>query len=63
MQIRLQGESAYTMTMKGFTWDLANGGSYPSAAAVATGSNWDIQVSNVKNGPGVMMQTGLDAPA
>ena len=63
LQVRLQGESAYTMTMKGFTWDLANGGSYPSAAAVATGTNWDLQVSSVKNGPGVMMQTGLAAPA
>ena len=60
--IRFQGEHAYNMTMKGFTWDYANGGAYPSAAAVATGTNWDFQMSSVKSGPGVMMQTGLTAP-
>ena len=54
--VRFQGEHAFNMTMKGFTWDQANGGNYPSDAAIKTGTNWDMQVADVKGAPGVMMR-------
>ena len=54
--IRFQGEHAFTLTIKGFTYDYASGGAYPSNATLFTGTNWDYQMSDVKAGPGVMMQ-------
>lgn len=39
--VRLQGEHAYTIGLKGYTWDTANGGANPANAAIATASNWD----------------------
>ena len=56
LQIRFQGEHAFSLSMRGTTWDQAAGGNYPSAAAIATGTNWDRVVSDAKGGPGVMMQ-------
>jgi hypothetical protein len=38
---RLQGEYAYTMGLKGFQWDIANGAANPDATALGTGTNWD----------------------
>ncbi len=38
---RMQGETAYNLGIKGFTWDTGNGGVNPVDAAVATAGNWD----------------------
>ena len=54
--IRFQGEHAFNLSIKGFTYDQASGGNYPSNATLFTGTNWDFQMSDVKAGPGVMMQ-------
>lgn len=55
--VRLQGEYAYNLGIKGTKWDVAAGGANPNAAAVATGSNWDKVVGDVKNMGGVVLKT------
>lgn len=55
--VRLQGEYAYNLHVKGFKWDVTNGGANPSSAAVATGSNWDLAVASYKDLGGVALNT------
>lgn len=55
--IRLQGEYAYNMGLKGFKWDTANGGANPQDAGLATGSNWDKAVTSDKSLAGVIIQS------
>lgn len=55
--VRLQGEFAYNLHVKGFKWDVTNGGANPSAGAVATGSNWDKVVASHKDLGGVALDT------
>lgn len=50
---RIQGEYAYNIGLKGYTWDTSSGGSNPTAAAVATGVNWDPVFTSHKDGVGV----------
>lgn len=54
--IRYQGEYAYSVGLKGYQWDTTNGGANPSAAAVATGSNWDKVASSNKDTAGVILK-------
>lgn len=54
---RVQGEYAFNMGMKGFSYDLTNGGVNPNAAALATSTNWDKVVTDLKDGPGVIVRT------
>jgi hypothetical protein len=39
---------------KGYQWDIANGGKSPTSAELATGSNWDQYVTDVKHTAGVI---------
>jgi hypothetical protein len=55
--VRFQGEYAYNMRMRGYTWDVTNGGENPSDSAIGTGSNWDKVALDHKNGPGVIIQS------
>lgn len=55
--VRMQGEFAYNMNVKGFAWDVANGGKNPADAAVGTGSNWDATYADVKSRAGVVIQS------
>jgi hypothetical protein len=55
--VRLQGEFAYNLGVKGFKWDTANGGANPLDAAIATGSNWDKAVTSYKDLAGVCICT------
>lgn len=55
--VRLQGEFAYNLHVKGFKWDTTNGGANPANAAVATGSNWDKVVASYKDLGGVALKT------
>ena len=52
---RFQGESAYNIQLKGFKWDTQYGGANPTAGAVATGTNWDKNVTSDKSLPGVRL--------
>ena len=42
------------MKMLGYSWDVANGGKSPTDAEIATGTNWDLYVTDVKNSAGVI---------
>lgn len=53
LRMNLQGEQAHNLEILGFKWDIQNGGMNPSDAALATGTNWDLAMSNVKNRAGV----------
>jgi hypothetical protein len=55
--VRYQGEYAYNLGLKGFKWDVTNGGSNPIAAALATGTNWDPAYTDVKDRAGVALMT------
>lgn len=55
--VRVQGEFAYTLGVKGFKWDVANGGANPASAAIGTGSNWDTTYASLKDWAGVIIQS------
>jgi len=52
--MRTQGEFNYNIGLKGFTWDVSNGGANPTDASVGTGTNWDQVMTSIKDLPGVM---------
>lgn len=52
---RLQGEFAYNTGIKGFKWDVANGGANPTDANLGTGSNWDKAATDNKSLAGVVL--------
>ena len=55
--VRLQGEFAYNLGVKGFKWDTQNGGANPTNAYVSTGSNWDKVATSYKDLAGVVIKT------
>lgn len=55
--IRIQGEYAQNIGLKGYTWDVANGGENPTNAALATGTNWDTALADMKDRAGVCIRT------
>lgn len=57
LMIRVQGEHAYNLGLRGYAWDIANGGANPLDAAVATGTNWDKVSTDDKNTAGIMVNT------
>ena len=54
IETTLQLDYTFGLGLKGFAWDIANGGKSPSNAALATGSNWDMIVSDKKHTAGVI---------
>lgn len=50
--VRTQGEFAITLLLKGFEWDIANGGANPNDTALALATNWDTVVTSDKDKPG-----------
>jgi len=57
LSVRWQGEYAYNLGLKGFKWDVGNGGANPTATNVGTGTNWDTHFTDVKNRAGVVAMT------
>lgn len=55
--VRFQGEYAFNLGVKGFKWDVGNGGANPTSTAVALGTNWDTHFSSVKDRAGVCCAT------
>lgn len=55
--IRIQGEYAHNIGLKGYTWDTTNGGENPTNAALATGTNWDTAYADMKDRAGVVIRT------
>lgn len=57
--IRMQGEYAFNLGIKGFTWDVTNGGANPTDTAIGTSSNWDKTSTDAgaKGLAGVILRT------
>lgn len=54
--MRIQGEYAFNLKVKGCQWDTANGGVNPTDTALGTSTNWDKIVSDNKLMPGVAVK-------
>lgn len=50
---RIQGEYAFNLNLKGYKWDVTNGGANPADATVGTGTNWDKVATSDKQTAGV----------
>ena len=50
-----QAQWTFNLGLRGFKWDKTNGGASPSAAALATGTNWDKSATSVKDTAGVLI--------
>ena len=55
--MRIQGEYAFNLNLKGFQWDVTNGGANPAGTALDTGTNWDQVAADVKSCSGVALTT------
>lgn len=55
--VRMQGEYAFNLGIKGYTWDVTNGGANPTDAALGTGSNWDKVATENKALAGIIVKT------
>lgn len=55
--VRMQGEFAYNAGLKGFKWDVANGGANPDNTALGTASNWDKAVTSNKDLGGIVIKS------
>jgi len=52
LTMQFQGEGAYNVSIKGFKWDVANGGANPTDATLGTQTNWDLYAGDVKQSAG-----------
>jgi len=52
-----QAEWSYNLGIKGFAWDKTNGGKSPNDAAIATATNWDKNVTSIKDIAGVLIKS------
>lgn len=54
---RYQAEYAFTIFVKGFKWDVSNGGANPTDATLGTTTNWDLSATSFKDLAGVRLVT------
>jgi len=54
IETTMQVDYTFGLSLKGYTWDEANGGKSPTDAALATGSNWDKVAASIKATAGVI---------
>jgi len=55
-----QADYSFGIKLKGFAWDIANGGSSPDDATLFTGSNWDNVMSDTKHTAGTLAIADID---
>lgn len=55
IETTIQTDYTFGLGLKGYTWDVTNGGKSPSNAALATGTNWDKTASSIKDTAGVAL--------
>ena len=55
-----QSEWSAMIGLKGFTWDISNGGKSPTATELKTGTNWDKSATDIKDMAGVCLQHPID---
>lgn len=54
IETTMQVDYSFGVKLKGYSWDIANGGKSPTDAELATGSNWDKVATSIKNTAGVL---------
>ena len=54
IETTLQADYSFGLAIKGYQWDVGNGGKSPSDVALALGSNWDKVATSYKNTAGVI---------
>lgn len=54
--VRSQSEYAYNLGVRGFKWDMANGGANPDDTTLGTASNWDKVATDSKDLAGVVLK-------
>ena len=55
-----QADYTFGVKLKGYAWDITNGGASPDDAALFTGSNWDIAVASTKHSLGTLTIADAD---
>ncbi|WP_448506610.1 major capsid protein [Immundisolibacter sp.] len=55
--VRMQGEYAFSLGVKGYTWDVTNGGVNPDDTALALGTNWDQTATDKRSLAGIIIKT------
>jgi hypothetical protein len=50
-----QADYTFGLALKGYTWDVGNGGKSPTDVELATGSNWDKTAASWKHTAGVLV--------
>ena len=56
-----QADYSFGVKLKGYAWDVANGGASPTDAELFTGTNWDKAVADDKHTLGTMLIASADA--
>jgi len=54
IETTVQMDYTFGLKLKGYTWDVTNGGKSPTDAELATGTNWDLTVTDIKHSAGVI---------
>jgi len=54
IETSLQGDYDFTLGLKGYSWDVTNGGKSPTDVELALGTNWDKTATSVKGTAGVL---------
>jgi len=55
-----QADFTYGVRCKGYKWDETNGGKSPTSAELATGTNWDLGVADLKHTAGTLAIADAD---
>lgn len=54
IETTMQVDYSFGVKLKGYSWDIVNGGKSPSDAELATGTNWDKVATSIKHTAGVL---------
>lgn len=54
IETTMQADYTFGLALKGYQWDVQNGGKSPTDAELATGSNWDKVATSIKHTAGVL---------
>lgn len=60
IETTMQVDYTFGLGLKGYSWDENNGGKSPTDAELATGSNWDQAMTDVKHTAGVIAVADAD---
>jgi len=60
IETTMQVDYSFGLSLKGYTWDEANGGKSPTDAELSTGTNWDKIATDIKHTAGVVTIADAD---